>query len=53
MYIVSIIFDCDVKYGCKDIIFFTANTGLALPLVNIAIDTSFMPACANMFTVRH
>jgi hypothetical protein len=53
MYIVSIIFENGVKYGCKDIIFFTPYPSLVISMADIAADTSFMQAFANLFTVCH
>lgn len=50
---IQLIFDGDVKYGCKDIVFFTPYTGLVIPRVNISVDTTVMPAYPNLFAVYH
>jgi len=48
---IRFIFEADVEYCCKDIIFFTAYTSLVIPPVNISMDASVMPSCTNLFTV--
>jgi hypothetical protein len=50
---IQLIFEADVEYGCKDIIFFTPYTGLVIPRVNISLDTSFMPSYTYLFAVCH
>lgn len=50
---IHLIFDTDVEYAGKDIIFFAPYTGLAVPDFNISMDTSFMPSCTNLFAVCH
>jgi len=50
---IHLIFDADVEYACKDIIFFAPYTGLAVPGVDISMAASFMPSCANLFAVCH
>jgi hypothetical protein len=48
---IQLIFEADVKYDCKDIIFFTPYTGLVISMVNITVDTSFMPSYTYLFAV--
>ena len=48
---IQLIFEADVEYGCKDIIFFTPYTSLVIPRNNISVDASVMSSCANLFTV--
>jgi hypothetical protein len=50
---IQLIFDADVEYGCKGIIFFTPYTGMVIPRINISMDTSVMPSYTNLFTVYH
>jgi hypothetical protein len=50
---IRLIFEADVEYGCKDIIFFTPYTGLVIPRINISMDTSVMPSYTNLFAVCH
>jgi len=48
---IRLIFEADVEYRCKDIIFFTPYTGLVIPRINISMDASVMPSHTNLFTV--
>lgn len=50
---IRLIFEADVEYGCKDIIFFTPYTGLVIPRINISMDASVMPSYTNLFAVCH
>jgi len=47
------IFEDNVEYSCKDIIFFTAYTCLVIPRVNISVDATVMPAYTDMFAVHY
>ena len=49
----QLIFGGDVEERLKDIIFFASHTGLVLPGVYLTVDTSVVPSCAHLFTVRH
>ncbi len=48
---IQLIFEADVEYSCKDIIFFAPYTGLVIPPVNISMDASVMPSHTNLFAV--
>lgn len=48
---IQLIFEPDAKHIGKDIIFFTANTCMVLPVVHITLDTCLMPSCSNMLAV--
>lgn len=50
---IQLIFEADVEYSCKDIIFFSPYTGLVIPGINISMATSVMPSYTNLFTVCH
>jgi hypothetical protein len=47
------IFDDYVEQSCKDIIFFTANTCMVIPRINISVDAAIMQAYTNMFAVYY
>lgn len=48
---IQLIFEPDAKHTVKDIVFFTAYTGLVLPVVHLTMDSGFMPSCSNMLAV--
>jgi len=50
---VILIFDAYDRIGCKDIVFYFADTGMVLPLVHISADSALMPALSHLFTVCH
>jgi len=50
---IQLIFEADVEYGCKDIIFFTPYTSLVIPRINISMDASVMSSYTNLFPVYH
>jgi len=50
---VILIFDAYDRNGCKDIIFYTAYTGMVLPLVHISAYIAFMPSLSHLFAVCH
>ncbi len=50
---IQIIFEGDVKDSCKDILFFTADTGLDIQVVYFAMDSLLVPSCAYMLAVCH
>jgi hypothetical protein len=48
-----LIFAYYVKGRSKDIIFYSPDTCLDLPVVYLAVDAALMQACANLFAVCH
>ena len=48
---IQIIFEGDVKDSCKDILFFTADTGMDIQVVHLTMDSLIVPSCAHMFSV--
>jgi hypothetical protein len=48
---IQIIFEGDVKDTCKDILFFTAYTGMDIQVGNLSLDSLLMPSCAYLFAV--
>jgi hypothetical protein len=48
-----LIFDTYDRKGCKDIVFYTAYTGMVLPLVHFSAYCALMPSFSYLFTVCH
>ncbi len=47
------IFAVDVEERRKDIVFSASDPGVVLPVVHLTVDSSLMPSCAHLFTVRN
>jgi len=48
---IQIIFEGDAKDAGKDILFFTAYTGMDIQVVYLSMDSFLMPSCAYLFAV--